>query len=107
MFCSLSLLSISALNKADEFLSATIESCSIRYLHVFNILFSDIYKKMFLFIFEGEDRRIRLWDLSSGELLKELKGHNDTINCLEFNYDGSILCSGILNTTTCMFIKVP
>ena len=42
----------------------------------------------------GEDRKIRLWDLASGELIKELKGHTDTIRSMDFNSDGSLLCSG-------------
>ena len=38
---------------------------------------------------------MRLWDLASGELIKEMKGHTDTVHCLEFSTDGSLLCSGI------------
>jgi len=45
-------------------------------------------------MFIGEDRKIRLWDLASGDLIKEMRGHTDTVKCLEFNQDGSLLCSG-------------
>ena len=42
----------------------------------------------------GEDRRIKVWDLSSSCLLKELKGHTDTIYSLVWSLDSGLLASG-------------
>jgi transcription initiation factor TFIID subunit 5 len=42
----------------------------------------------------GEDRRIRVWDLTAGGLLKELRGHTDTVNSVCFSADGTLLASG-------------
>ena len=42
----------------------------------------------------GEDRRIRLWDLSAGSMIKELHGHSDTVYSLAFSEDGTLLASG-------------
>ena len=45
----------------------------------------------------GEDRCIRLWDLSAGSLLKELRGHTDIIHSMSFSADGTLLASGGLD----------
>lgn len=47
----------------------------------------------------GEDKRIRVWDLSSGQLYKELKGHTDTIHSLSFSGDSTLLASGGMDCT--------
>ena len=43
----------------------------------------------------GEDRRIKIWDLATGSLLQDLKGHTDFVYSLAFNRDGSLLASGV------------
>jgi WD40 repeat protein len=47
----------------------------------------------------GEDKMIRLWRISDGELLQELKGHNGSVNALAFNPDGTLLASGSWDKT--------
>lgn len=47
----------------------------------------------------GEDRRIRLWDLSAGSMIKELRGHTDTVYSLAFSADGTLLVSGGLDSS--------
>ncbi|KAL3200639.1 hypothetical protein MRX96_012920 [Rhipicephalus microplus] len=42
----------------------------------------------------GEDRRIKVWDLGSSTLLKELRGHTDAVYSISFSRDGSVLASG-------------
>ena len=37
---------------------------------------------------------IRLWDLATGELITQLKGHRDWVQSLAFSPDGSVLASG-------------
>ena len=50
------------------------------------------------FVFcSGEDRRVRVWDLSAGTLLKDLRGHTDTVYALSFNRDSTMLASGGLD----------
>ena len=50
------------------------------------------------FYSQGEDRHIKIWDLSSGAVLRDLKGHADTVFSLSFNMDGTMLASGKENT---------
>ena len=50
---------------------------------------------LFIF-FAGEDRRVRVWDLRNGGLMKEFRGHTDTVYSLSFNQDNSVLATGIL-----------
>ena len=50
---------------------------------------------LFTLTFSGEDRRVRVWDLRNGGLLKEFRGHTDTIYSLSFNQENSVLASGI------------
>ena len=40
-----------------------------------------------------EDRVIRLWRVSDGELLAELKGHSQGVFSVDFSPDGSLLAS--------------
>ena len=47
----------------------------------------------------GEDRRILLWDLSAGSIVKELRGHTDTVYSLAFSADGTLLASGALDSS--------
>jgi WD40 repeat protein len=42
----------------------------------------------------GGDRAVRLWDLASGRLLHELKGHVSAISALALSSDGRLLASG-------------
>jgi len=37
---------------------------------------------------------VRLWEVSSGKLLKTLQGHSEEVKSVAFNPDGSILASG-------------
>lgn len=56
----------------------------------------------------GEDRNIRVWDLSAGTMLKELHGHTDTVYSLAFSADGTLLVSGGLDNSVHVwdFMKV-
>ena len=47
----------------------------------------------------GEDRRIRLWDLTAGCMIRELRGHTDTVYSLAFSADGTLLTSGGLDSS--------
>lgn len=47
----------------------------------------------------GEDRRILLWDLSAGSMIRELRGHTDTVYSLAFSADGTLLASGGLDNS--------
>jgi len=37
---------------------------------------------------------VRVWDLRTGSLFKEFRGHTDTIYALSFNQSTSVLASG-------------
>ena len=41
----------------------------------------------------GEDRRVRIWDLGSAQVIKELKGHNDTVYSLIWHQNSKLLAS--------------
>ena len=47
----------------------------------------------------GDDACIKIWDLSNGQLLNEVKSHSKTIYSLAFSKDGSMLASGGLDKT--------
>jgi len=42
----------------------------------------------------GEDQTVKLWDLASGALLKDLHGHTDFIYNVVFSNDSALLASG-------------
>lgn len=42
----------------------------------------------------GEDRRVHIWDLGSGALLKDLRGHSDTVHSLAFSRCNAMVASG-------------
>jgi len=42
----------------------------------------------------GEDQVVKVWDLASGTLLKDLHGHTDFVYSLAFSNDSSLLASG-------------
>ena len=42
----------------------------------------------------GDDKTIKLWDLTTGKILRTLKGHRDSIRAIAFSPDGQLLVSG-------------
>lgn len=47
----------------------------------------------------GKENRIRVWDAASGELVRELEGHEHTVRRLTFSPDGRRLASGGIDKT--------
>jgi len=47
-----------------------------------------------LFFKTGVDKTILLWDIASGNMLAQLKGHTETVYSLTFSREGSVLSSG-------------
>ena len=47
----------------------------------------------------GYDRDILLWDVSTGEVIRELVGHNGAIFDLAFSPDGNVLVSACADET--------
>lgn len=54
---------------------------------------------MFLISLIGDDRRVKVWDLASGGVLAELKGHSAPITALHWSRDSNILASASLDGT--------
>lgn len=52
----------------------------------------------------GYDRRIQLWNLESGELVRTIKGHNGAIYDLAFSPDGTILASASGDETSKLWL---
>lgn len=42
----------------------------------------------------GEDDMGYLWDLTTGEKIKALGGHSDSVNCVGFNSEGNFVATG-------------
>jgi mitogen-activated protein kinase organizer 1 len=42
----------------------------------------------------GGDKQPFLWDVTSGTVLRKFEGHLQTINCISFNTDSSVLVTG-------------
>ena len=40
------------------------------------------------------DKTVRLWDATSGKLIRTIEGHQDKLTCVAFNHDGSRIASG-------------
>jgi WD40 repeat protein len=51
----------------------------------------------------GEDRLVRLWELSSGKEVHHLKGHQGSVSSLAFTDDGHFLVSGTRDTTALLW----
>ncbi|MBP0018096.1 MAG: NACHT domain-containing protein [Cyanobacteria bacterium SBLK] len=70
--------------------------------------FSDIFDSIFAVVFspDGEilatgdsNGEIRLWQVTTGQLITSLQGHSDWIRCLAFSPDGTQLASSSNDTT--------
>ena len=48
------------------------------------------------FIFSGEDQHCLVWDISSGEMMGQMKGHTDTIYTMAYSRDGAVMATGII-----------
>lgn len=49
-----------------------------------------------VYIFLGVDSVVLLWDIATGGLMAQMKGHTDTVYSLCFSRDGGVLASGQL-----------
>jgi len=48
----------------------------------------------------GEDDMGYLWDLTTGETIQALAGHSDSVNCVAFNSDGTLVATGGMDGKT-------
>ena len=70
-------------------------SGGIKYFVLFTIIAIFISKSFT----SGEDKTIKLWDISSGKLIKSLKGHSSIVLSLDFSSDGNQIASTALDNT--------
>lgn len=49
-----------------------------------------------IYISLGVDSVVLLWDIATGGLMAQMKGHTDTVYSLCFSRDGGVLASGQL-----------
>ncbi|MES2518900.1 MAG: WD40 repeat domain-containing protein [Bacteroidota bacterium] len=52
-----------------------------------------------LIVSGGASREVALWDVSTGSLVKSLKGHTDDIVCVRFDPNGRYIASGSVDKT--------
>ena len=45
----------------------------------------------------GSDSQVLMWDLATGTLVAQFKGHSHTVHALCFSRDGAVLSSGGLD----------
>lgn len=46
-----------------------------------------------LHLYIGVDGLVQLWDLGSGNIVKEFKGHSEAVTSLAYSPDGTLLAS--------------
>lgn len=49
--------------------------------------------------FGCKDKNVRIWDLNKKQMIKELEGHKNYVNSVDFSPDGRYLASGSIDTT--------
>ena len=47
-----------------------------------------------LLLWSGVDKTVILWDVATGEMVTPLRGHTDTVYCITYSRDGSMLATG-------------
>jgi len=52
-----------------------------------------------MLIVQGHDKTIRTWDLSTSKLVSTFTGHNDSIWCIDYSADSSVLASAGADNT--------
>jgi WD40 repeat protein len=55
----------------------------------------------------GLDNSVRLWEMASGQVRREFRGHQAQVTCLAFSRDGRLLASGSDDTTLMIWTVRP
>lgn len=54
----------------------------------------------------SSDKSVIVWDVSTGQPLRRLRGHASTVTCVKFNEESTVAVSGSLdNTVMCWDVK--
>jgi WD40 repeat protein len=51
----------------------------------------------------SDDETVRLWDVQSGQVIRELKGHKGWVSSVAFSADGQTLASGAYDKTVLLW----
>ncbi|TMW63253.1 hypothetical protein Poli38472_002194 [Pythium oligandrum] len=47
----------------------------------------------------GRDKAVFMWDVPTGKVIRKFEGHDQSVNCVRYNADGSVLLSGSYDKT--------
>ncbi|MFN8671156.1 MAG: hypothetical protein U0457_03620 [Candidatus Sericytochromatia bacterium] len=69
------------------------------FVNVVGIKFLTLHRNGYYLSFGCKDKNVKVWDLNKKQLIYDLEGHRNYVNCVDFSPDGRYFASGSVDTT--------